>query len=159
MAFYAQEKKVDPCEYRVPRNFKLLDELENAEKGKYTEIFQHYGQDVHMVTLGLDGQDSTFTDWNASIIPHQGGYIGDRIYQLRIKCGAGYPDDPPQIRFVQKVNLKCVNNQGVVDLSKVDNFEWNRESYLFEALLKIRATMKPNHVAQACAQIPAGKTY
>eukprot|EP00485_Elphidium_margaritaceum_P007452 CAMPEP_0202690112 /NCGR_PEP_ID=MMETSP1385-20130828/5218_1 /ASSEMBLY_ACC=CAM_ASM_000861 /TAXON_ID=933848 /ORGANISM="Elphidium margaritaceum" /LENGTH=157 /DNA_ID=CAMNT_0049345341 /DNA_START=58 /DNA_END=531 /DNA_ORIENTATION=- len=157
MAFH--EQKVDPTEYRVPRNFKLLDELEAAEKGKYGDIFKEHGQDVNMINLGLDGQDSTFSDWNASIIPHQGGYIGDRMYSLRIKAGPGYPDDPPQIRFTTKVAMPCVNSQGVVDLSKLDNFSWNGESYLFGALLHIRKAMKPNGVAQACAQIPDGKTY
>ena len=70
MAYGGAEQKVDPTEYRVPRNFKLLDELESAEKGKYGDV-KKYGQDCLMVTLGLDGQDASFTFWNASIIPHQ----------------------------------------------------------------------------------------
>ena len=66
----AQEKVVDPTAYRVPRNFKLLDELESAEKGKYQDV-KKYGQECNFINLGLDGQDATFTHWNASIIPHQ----------------------------------------------------------------------------------------
>ena len=89
----------------------------------------------------------------------KGGYIGDRIYQLKIKCGPGYPDDPPQVRFVQKVSIPCVDKSGIVRFNKMPNYNWNRESYLFEALLNIRKTMKPNHVAQACSKIPAGSTY
>eukprot|EP01083_Nonionella_stella_P148329 469299_1 len=157
MAYGGKQQK-DPTEYRVPRNFKLLDELESAEKGKYGDV-KKYGQDCNMVTLGLDGQDATFTHWNASIIPHQGGYVGDRIYSLKIKCGPGYPDDPPQFKFVQKVAMPCVNNSGVVDFKKVNNYNWHRESYLFEALLAIRKEMKPNNVAQACAKIGNGTKY
>ena len=63
-------KKNDPTEYRVPRNFKLLEELENAEKGKYTDV-KKWGEACNWVNLGLDGQDATFTCWNATIIPHQ----------------------------------------------------------------------------------------
>eukprot|EP00486_Rosalina_sp_Unknown_P012615 CAMPEP_0201592650 /NCGR_PEP_ID=MMETSP0190_2-20130828/190489_1 /ASSEMBLY_ACC=CAM_ASM_000263 /TAXON_ID=37353 /ORGANISM="Rosalina sp." /LENGTH=158 /DNA_ID=CAMNT_0048051519 /DNA_START=543 /DNA_END=1019 /DNA_ORIENTATION=- len=152
------EQKVDPTEYRVPRNFKLLDELESAEKGKYGDV-KKYGQDCLMVTLGLDGQDASFTFWNASIIPHQGGYIGDRIYQLTIECGNGYPDDPPKFRFVQEVRVDCVDGQGHVNFNKMKNYKWNRDSYLFEALLEIRKELKPDQVAKACGKIPAGKKY
>ena len=56
--------------YKVPRNFKLLDELESAERGLYSDP-KKYGDDCHWITLGLDGSDATFTHWNASIIPHQ----------------------------------------------------------------------------------------
>ena len=106
-------QNVDPAEYRVPRNFKLLAELEGAEKGLYSDV-QKYGEDCSWITLGLDGPDATFTHWNASIIPHQGGHIGDRIYSLKITTGPGYPDDPPLIKFVQKVDIPCVDNRGIV---------------------------------------------
>ena len=66
----AEAKQVDPTEYRVPRNFKLLDELESAEKGKYSDA-KKYGEDAIYITVGLNGQDPTFTNWNGSIIPHQ----------------------------------------------------------------------------------------
>ena len=91
-----KKNKPDPTEYRVPRNFKLLEELENAEKGKYTDA-KKWGDACNWVNLGLDGQDATFTHWNATIIPHQGGHIGDRIYTLKIVAGPGYPADPPGI--------------------------------------------------------------
>eukprot|EP01083_Nonionella_stella_P127614 386523_1 len=152
---------VDPTEYRVPRNFKLLDELENAEKGKYTDV-KKWGDDCNWINLGLDGQDSTLTHWNATIIPHQGGPIGDRIYTLRMIAGPGYPDDPPSVRFVQKVALQCVSRQGYVNFDKMKNnqqIEWHAERCLFEILLAIRKEMKPSGVAKACGKISQGKTY
>mmetsp|Transcript_33783 Transcript_33783/g.54055 ORF Transcript_33783/g.54055 Transcript_33783/m.54055 type:complete len:158 (-) Transcript_33783:106-579(-) len=148
----------DPTEYRVPRNFKLLDELENAEKGKYTDV-QKWGDACNWANLGLDGQDATFTHWNATIIPQQGGHIGDRIYTLKIVAGPGYPEDPPEFRFVQQVAMNCVSKQGKVLFDKMKNFEWHRERCLFEALLAIRKEMEPAAVAQACARIGQNKTY
>jgi len=152
--------KVIPKEYRIPRNFKLLEELEAAEKGLYTDT-KKYGESCMCINLGLDGQDATFTHWNATIIGHQGGHIGDRIYTLKIKAGGGYPDDPPQLKFVQKVDMPCVDSKGYVDFTKmnVSHFHWNRECSLFEALLAIRQEMEPSQVAQACARVSASATY
>ena len=150
--------QIDPTEYRVPRNFKLLDELENAERGGYTDV-KKWGNGCSCVSLGLDHQDITLSYWNASIIPHQGGHIGDRMYTLKIKAGPGYPSDPPQIRFIEQVAMPCVTKQGIVDFNKLNNFEWHRERSLFEGLLAIRKEMESSAVAKACRRIPQGKTY
>ena len=152
--------KVDPTEYRVPRSFKLLAELESSEKGAYTDT-DKYTEDCVWITLGLDGADSTFTHWNATIIPEQGGYIGERMYSIKLNAGPGYPDDPPVVSFVNKVAMPCVDASGVVDLSKmyVSGFRWNRERSLFDVLLALRKEMTPKEVAQACARIAADATY
>ncbi len=56
-------------QYKVPRSFKLLEELEGAEKGKYPESLADV---VPFISLGLaDGSDMNLTTWQASIIPDQ----------------------------------------------------------------------------------------
>ena len=89
----------------------------------------------------------------------QGGHIGDRMYGVKIQCGPGYPDDPPQITFINKVAIPCVDHKGRVNFKKIPEFEWSRDSYLFQALLNVRKAMKPNGVAQACQKIPDGTGY
>eukprot|EP01084_Bolivina_argentea_P319696 554520_1 len=153
------QDKVDPSEYRVPRNFKLLDELEENEKGGYRNTSK-YGYDCSwaMITLGLDGYDDTLTYWNASVIPIPGGYIGDRIYSLKIEVGPYYPQYPPSIRFIQKVAMPCVDEKGYVLFDKM-KFKWDRNSRMFGAVLALREEMTPNDVSRACAQIPNGTKY
>merc|ERR1712154_739993 len=155
-------RKADPAEYRVPRNFKLLEELENAEKGKYSDT-NKYGDDCNWITLGLDGDDATFTNWNATIIPYQRSHIGARIYYLKVKAGEKYPDEPPEVKFIQKVKMNVVTSKGLIDFTKLSKstsrFVWNREKCVFEVLLAIRKEMQPNAVAKACSEVPEGTKY
>jgi ubiquitin-protein ligase len=38
----------------------------------------------------------------------------NRIYSLNIHCGDSYPDSPPAVHFVSKINLPCVDRSGKV---------------------------------------------
>jgi len=152
---------VDPEEYRVPRNFKLLDELENAEKGKYVEQSSGLGEDAKFITLGLTDKETAheLIAWSASIIPHQNGHIGDRIYSLEIAAGPEYPEAPPDVKFSNQVALDCVNFRGEIQFHRLNGFRWHRERSIFELLCHIRKQFKPKSVQLACAKLPVGATY
>jgi hypothetical protein len=88
----------------VPRNFKLLDELEEAERSIKG------GADV---SLGLAGDDPSLSSWNCSIFAQAGG--GEpRMWSLSLYCDKDYPAKPPTIKFSSKVVMDCVDAKGNV---------------------------------------------
>jgi len=122
----------------VPRNFKLLEELENGEKG--------IGDGV--CSYGLqDSEDMSLSDWEATIIGPAGCQFDARIIRLSITCGQNYPQVPPDVKFISKVMLQGVNQaNGVLDKKKVAAW-WNPKSNMHELLTKIRKdmTQPPNN--------------
>ncbi|KAI5300630.1 E2 ubiquitin-conjugating protein mms2 [Ascosphaera atra] len=93
---------------KVPRNFRLLEELEKGEKGLGSEACSY----------GLaDGPDNeqTLTNWNGTILGPPHSAHENRIYSVDIECGPQYPDVPPSIQFVSAVVLPGVDPKtGVV---------------------------------------------
>jgi len=111
----------------VPRNFRLLEELDKGEKG--------IGDGS--VSYGLqDGDDMYMSSWNGTIIgpnhtPHEG-----RIYSLKIYCDNNYPNKPPSVKFISRVNFSCVNQQnGVVEPSKFPLLSNWKSNYSIETIL------------------------
>jgi len=43
-----------------------------------------------------------------------------RMYQLRIECGTEYPDKPPSVWFITRVNMKSVESNGRVCILHID---------------------------------------
>ncbi|KAJ0490897.1 putative ubiquitin-conjugating enzyme/RWD [Helianthus annuus] len=86
----------------VPRNFRLLEELERGEKG-IGDGTVSYGMD--------DGDDIYMRSWTGTITgPHN------------LFCDKDYPEKPPIVRFHSRVNMTCVNHETrvVYEFNKVD---------------------------------------
>eukprot|EP00252_Welwitschia_mirabilis_P020789 TRINITY_DN5171_c0_g2_i6.p1 TRINITY_DN5171_c0_g2~~TRINITY_DN5171_c0_g2_i6.p1 ORF type:complete len:124 (-),score=0.80 TRINITY_DN5171_c0_g2_i6:663-1034(-) len=93
----------------VPRNFRLLEELEKGEKG--------IGDGS--VSYGMDDPDDIYMrSWTGTIVaPYDCIHMG-RIFQLKIFCGKDYPVKPPSVQFTSKINMTCVNQRtGVVSFA------------------------------------------
>jgi ubiquitin-protein ligase len=160
----------------VPRNFKLLEELERSEKGL---------GDMS-ISFGLvDSADTMLTNWNGGIIGPAGvstellyskGFYfpinslfqtikarfvishtlvscrvlaypqtlhDGRFYQLHITCTENYPSVPPEVRFISRINMTCVDPKtGKVLNHKVPALRsWNRNMGMEQVLIAVRMEM------------------
>lgn len=135
----------------VPRNFRLLEELEKGEKGLGNGSCSY----------GLaESDDILMTNWNATILGPANSVHENRIYSLRLVCGDSYPQVPPEIWFVTKINLPCVDqSNGRV---RPDQFmpllQW-RTDYTMESLLAELRRMMALPANRKLAQPPEGTTY
>jgi len=131
----------------VPRNFKLLEELERSEKG-LGEMAISYGL--------VDPGDTFMSEWNGGILALNG-----QFYELRIFCPDGYPAVPPKVRFVSRININCVNQtDGEVIHAKLPATKnWNRNSSIEQVLLSLRSEMYCDIVQRRMRQPAEGTTF
>ncbi|KKF93274.1 Ubiquitin-conjugating enzyme spm2 [Ceratocystis platani] len=154
---------------KVPRNFRLLEELEKGEKGMGSEACS-YGLE--------DPEDLLMSNWTGTIIgpPHPRNPTNasphftslprlqsvheNRIYSVKMHCGPQYPDEPPTIQFISRVSLPCVNpTNGQVDPRQLPCLnEWKRSHTMETVLIELRRYMAlPSN--KKIPQPPEGSTF
>lgn len=112
------------------------------------------------ISMGLaQPDDILLTDWNASILGPNGTPHADRFYELRVTCGPDYPDRPPEVRFVSKINLACVDQrtgQLTRDFPALAN--WNRNNTIETVLVQVRNSMT-SAANRRLTQPPEGSVF
>ncbi|EDO19418.1 hypothetical protein Kpol_1002p65 [Vanderwaltozyma polyspora DSM 70294] len=83
------------------------------------------------------------TYWNGTILGPPHSNHANRIYSLSIECGPNYPDEPPKIKFISRVNLPCVDvNTGEVKPTEFHTLrDWKRSYTMETILLELRKEM------------------
>ena len=138
----------------------MYEELEKGEKAQLSDQSVSYGLAKGKLLHFHDalGDDRSFTDWNGTIIGPANTNFDNRIFFLSIKCGANYPNQPPEVHFLSKVNLPCVNSStGKVEPNKFGVFsQWKSDYSMEKTLIGLKNEMIAN---KKLPQPADGETY
>ena len=134
----------------VPRNFRLLEELEKGEKG-IGDGTVSYGMD--------DNDDMLMRNWTGTIIGPSNTVHDGRIYTLKIFCDLSYPERPPKVRFQSRINRGSVSPAGEVEPGRFPVLgNWQRGYTMESILLELRREMaSPQN--RKLPQPPEGTNY
>jgi ubiquitin-conjugating enzyme E2 variant len=122
----------------IPRNFVLLDELDNSEKGNYPGD----------CTIGLSGDHDIYLHtWTGLIITNPArSNIGEQFINLIIYCCDDYPNKPPKLRIdpppvdykIYCNKVQVVDDNGVVNTKLPILSKWNRRCRMIDVVKEIK---------------------
>ncbi|OAF67953.1 hypothetical protein A3Q56_04330 [Intoshia linei] len=119
-------------EIEWPREIKVIEELDESQKGEYKGI-----------SWGPDNIDKIDTcHWNAMIIIDK-----SHIYVFSIIMKTTYPKYPPEFYLTNtKTSVKGIKKSGLVDVDYYDSLKnWKSASCIKDVLLEIKCSLTKGH--------------
>lgn len=131
----------------IPRNFVLLEELENEEKGKYKGD----------CSVGLrDREDILMHNWSGLIVTHPDkrySLVGEKFINLKLYCGEKYPDEPPTVTFdpMPEFNVayngeSVIDNNGCVKNTLPIIKNWTRENRMINIVQQLKTIIEKGRI-------------
>jgi ubiquitin-conjugating enzyme E2 variant len=107
---------------KMPRSFRLLEELERGEKAMGGDVSVSYGL--------RDPGDASLTHWQACIVGPPGTPFDGRLYMLDLECGPEYPLQRPAVRFHTALQVPFVDAKtGAVIAAQVSALQhWHADT-------------------------------